>query len=167
MRLLSLRRYVSGIYMYISAWISRWQYNTVACAYIHIYTYVCLCIYRDASYIYTHTVCGWEGVKRRKRVWEGKSHWWGGLKWIVSIRMISFSLIRTNFMIKAYLMWIWNACFVVIFVEWWWWWWWSKLKSSSRYLYIYIYIYNDCIVKSYVVYYLWAGNRISLILSTI
>ena len=27
MRLLSLRQYVSSIYMYISAWISRWQYN--------------------------------------------------------------------------------------------------------------------------------------------
>ena len=29
LRLLSLRRYVSSIYMYISAWISRWQYNNL------------------------------------------------------------------------------------------------------------------------------------------
>ena len=37
----SLRRYVSSIYMYISAWISRWQYNKSG---------ICLCLPPDRTW---------------------------------------------------------------------------------------------------------------------
>ena len=58
-----------------------------------IYTYIC--VYTSMHlYIYTHISanCCWEGVTRSKGVWEGKSGRGGGGKWIVTIRLISFSL---------------------------------------------------------------------------
>ena len=66
-------------------------------------TYICMFAYTLACIItYMHifplSVVG-KRERRRKRMWEGKSWWGGSGKWIVAVRIISFSLILPSFMV--------------------------------------------------------------------
>ena len=93
--------------------------------YIHIYIY--LHIQRHASVI----GMGWD---KRRKCEKGRVVEEGVGKELLQSEWFLFLLILPNFLI-SYLMWIWNVCSMVDFIEWWWWWWWLKLKSSSHYFF--------------------------------